>query len=127
MTEVHQHVYVHASNLHSAVSEDELGMHLVDAGTDCPVRVELSKRNDGKSNCHGWVTFYSAEAALKALEIQIPLLYGREVKLRIDHLSEVDGNNAAAWSLSNHFCQLDLHRINTLKMRLFRLAAEAIS
>eukprot|EP00930_Biecheleria_cincta_P084640 TRINITY_DN74090_c0_g1_i1.p1 TRINITY_DN74090_c0_g1~~TRINITY_DN74090_c0_g1_i1.p1 ORF type:complete len:732 (-),score=129.13 TRINITY_DN74090_c0_g1_i1:289-2439(-) len=92
LTEVLQKVLVHVSNLASSVSEDDLGMHLVDAGLECPARIEISRRSDGKSNCHGWVTFSSPEAATRAVELHVPPLLGREVKLQIDFVSQADAS-----------------------------------
>jgi len=86
-TQTHETVRVHVSNLDFSIGPDELGMHLVAAGLDCPVWVEISRRDDGRSNGFGWITCWSVEAAQRIVNVGIPQLHGRELRVKLDTTS----------------------------------------
>ena len=91
-TQVSQDVQIHVSNLDRTVQEPQLIEHLLKAGAE-PLRVSIARRSSGRSkgesNCYGWVTFKDAECAEEFLQMPIPPLEGRELKLRLDNVSAI--------------------------------------
>ena len=87
-TAVNQDASIHVSNLDSAVQESELRAHLLKAGLRDTFKVSIARRADGRSNCHGWVTFEQPEKAQRLLDLFVAPLRGRELKLRWDNVSE---------------------------------------
>eukprot|EP00438_Fugacium_kawagutii_P027829 Skav201802 [mRNA] locus=scaffold1071:34155:36345:+ [translate_table: standard] len=86
-TAVSQDVHIHVSNLERSVEETQLREHLLQAGAMEPLKVKIARRPNGQSNCHGWVTLSSPELAEEFLQLTIPPLKGRELKVRLDHVS----------------------------------------
>ena len=91
-TQVSQDVQIHVSNLDRTVQEPQLMEHLLKAGAE-PLRLSIARRSSGRSkgesNCYGWVTFKDAECAEEFLQMPIPRLEGRELKLRLDNVSAI--------------------------------------
>jgi cold shock CspA family protein len=93
-TNVPQTVCVHVSNLPFDVTEDDLGMHIADAGFECPRSIVFQRRKDGRSNCHGWISFWSSADAEDVLKKGLPELRGRSLRLKMDQISTVDTQSA---------------------------------
>ena len=85
-TVISQEVRVHVSNLDRSIQEAQLWDHLRQAGVE-PLKLEIAKRPNGTSNCFGWVSFRNPDSAQEFLQMPIPPLEGREMKLRLDNVS----------------------------------------
>ena len=97
-TVVNQDVHIHVSNLERSVEEPQLLEHLCRLGVK-PMKVQIARRPNGKSNCYGWVTFGGPQLAEEFLQMPIPPLEGRELKVRLDNVSATQkrGGGGKGW------------------------------
>ena len=87
-TVVSQEAQIHVSNLEVGVQEADLYEHLLAAGIQ-PCKVKIARRKNGQSNCYGWLTFGNLDQATELLQLMIPPLRGRELKVRLDNVSAI--------------------------------------
>ncbi|CAK9068133.1 Uncharacterized protein (Fragment) [Durusdinium trenchii] len=89
VTVVNQEVQIHVSNLDRSVQEAQLQEHLLAAGVSWPFQVKIARRPNGQSNCYGWITTTDPDQAEELLQMSLPPLRGRELRMRLDNVSAI--------------------------------------